>query len=77
MQPIVHGLETEFAGQVAFEQRDANTEAGKITMQTYNLRAHPSYVIVAPDGKLLWSLTGQVNADALRTALKQYASAKQ
>lgn len=74
MQPIVHGLETEFAGQLAFEQRDANTEAGRVTMQMYKLRAHPSYVIVSPDGKLLWSFTGQVSADALRTQLKQYAT---
>ena len=76
MQPIVHGLETEFAGQLAFEQRDANTETGKVTMQTYNLRAHPSYVIVTPDGTLLWSFTGQVSADQLRTPLKRYAKAK-
>jgi len=73
MQPIVHGLETEFASQLAFEQRDANTEAGKTTMQTYNLRAHPSYAIVAPDGKLLWSLTGQVRTDVLQTQLRRYA----
>ena len=74
MQPIVHGLETEFAGQLAFERRDANTEAGRETMQKYQLRAHPSYVIVTPEGKLLWSFTGQVSADALRTPLKQYAT---
>ena len=72
MQPIVHGLETEFAGQLAFEQRDANTEKGKTTMQIYNLRAHPSYVIVTPDGKSLWSLTGQASADQLRTQIKRY-----
>ena len=76
MQPIVHGLETEFAGQLAFEQRDANTEAGKVTMQTYNLRAHPSYVIVAPDGTSLWSFTGQVSADQLRTQLTRYGRKK-
>ena len=76
MQPIVHGLETEFAGQVVFEQRDANTEAGKTTMQTNNLRAHPSYVIVAADGKALWSFTGQMSADALRTQLRRYARKK-
>lgn len=76
MQPIVHGLETEFAGQLAFEQRDANTETGKTTMQIYNLRAHPSYVIVAPDGTSLWSLTGQVSADALRTQIKRYTASK-
>ncbi len=74
MQPIVHGLEIEFAGQLAFERRDATTEVGRVTMQIYKLRAHPSYVIVAPDGKLLWSFMGPMSADALRTQLKQYAT---
>jgi len=76
MQPIVHGLETEFAGQLAFEQRDANMDAGKNIMQAYNLRAHPSYAIVASDGKLLWSFSGQASADALRTQLRRYAAKK-
>jgi len=70
MQPIVHGLETEFAGQVAFERRDANTEKGKTTMVMYGLRAHPSYVIVAPDGKPLWLFMGSLSADRLRTQLQ-------
>jgi hypothetical protein len=73
MQPIVHGLETEFAGQLAFERRDANTEAGRETMQQYHLRAHPSYVIVTPDGKLLWSFMGPMTADSLRTQLQNYS----
>lgn len=72
MQPIVHGLETEFVGQLAFEERNANTEVGKTTMRIYNLRAHPSYALVAPDGKLLWSLTGQVSTDMLRVQLRRY-----
>lgn len=74
MQPIVHGLEIEFAGQLAFERRDATTEAGRVTMQTYHLLAHPSYVIVTPGGKQLWSLMGPVSAERLRTPLKQYAT---
>ena len=72
MQPIVHGLELEFAGRISFEEHDANSAKGKATMATYALRAHPSYVIVAPDGTLLWSLIGQVSADSLRTQLQIY-----
>ncbi len=77
MQPIVNGLETEFAGRIGFEQHDANTEKGKATMATYGLRAHPSYVIVAPDGKRLWSFMGQMSADALRTQIKLSIGNKQ
>ena len=75
MQPIVNGLESEFAGQLAFERRDANTEPGKAVMEAYGLRAHPSYVIVAPDGSALWSFTGQLQADALRKQVRRYANA--
>jgi thiol:disulfide interchange protein len=73
MQPIVNGLETEFRGQIAFERRNANTETGRATMATYGLRAHPSYVIVAPDGKQLWSFMGSMTADSLRTQLQNYS----
>jgi thioredoxin-like negative regulator of GroEL len=75
MQPIVDGLETEFAGQLAFERRDANTESGKAVMDAYGLRAHPSYVIVAPDGAALWSFAGQLPADALQEQVRKYAKA--
>ncbi|MDQ3248557.1 MAG: hypothetical protein M3Q45_05040 [Chloroflexota bacterium] len=76
MQPIVHGLEAEFAGRIAFEQYDANTEKGQATMATYGLRAHPSYVVVALDGKRLWSFMGQMSAEALRAELRQYVAEK-
>ena len=73
MQPIVHGLETEFAGQLAFERRNANTGSGKAVMAAYGLRAHPSYIIVAPDGSALWSYTGPLQAETLREQLRTYA----
>lgn len=72
MQPIVNGLEREFSEQLAFEPRDANTEDGKAAMRAYGLRAHPSYVIVAPDGQILWQFTGPLNAAALRQRVCQY-----
>lgn len=73
MQPIVHGLETEFIGQITFERHDANTETGKAVMDAYGLRAHPSFVIVAPVGAALWSYTGQLQVATLREQLRKYA----
>jgi hypothetical protein len=73
MQPIVHGLETEFAGNLAFERRNANTDTGKVTMEAYGLLAHPSFVIVAPDGTMLWSYLGPLTADQLREQVNQYS----
>jgi hypothetical protein len=72
MQPIVHGLETEFQGKMVFERRNANVGVGIATMDAYGLRAHPSYVIAAPDGKALWSYTGQVSAERLREQISRY-----
>lgn len=72
MQPIVDGLEAEFKGEIAFEQRNANSEEGKATMDTYALRAHPSYVIVAPDGKVLWSGLGEMQTEKLKEHLRKF-----
>jgi streptogramin lyase len=72
MQPIVHGLETEFTGRIAFERRNANTDTGKVTMEAYGLLAHPSFVIVAPDGTMLWSYMGPLSVDRLREQLNQF-----
>jgi hypothetical protein len=72
MQPIVHGLETEFVGQIAFERRNANTDAGRATMDAYALRGHPSFVIVAPDGTALWVYMGPLSGNALREQVRKY-----
>lgn len=73
MQPIVNGLETEYAGNLAFDRRNATTPEGRVELDYYELRGHPSYVIVAPDGTLLWSGFGQVPGDHLRQHLDRYA----
>jgi len=72
MQPIVNGLKREFSEQMAFEQHDANTETGQAALDAYGLRAHPSYVIVAPSGQVLWQFTGPLRIDALRQQICQY-----
>lgn len=66
MQPIVNGLEAEFRNQMAFERFDANRLDGESVMNAYSIRGHPSYLIVDPDGTLLWSFTGAVSANTLR-----------
>lgn len=72
MQPIVNGLEAEFTGKIAFERRNANSDDGKATMQAYNLRVHPSYVLVAPDGKVLWTGLGEMQAVRLQEQLRKF-----
>lgn len=66
MQPIVNGLEAEFEGDLAFERFDANSEDGQMRMRAYDLRGHPSYVIVDSSGEKLWSFSGQLTEENLR-----------
>jgi hypothetical protein len=73
MQPIVNGLEADFAGQLAFVRRNAITPEGKAEMSYYQLPGHPSYVLVDPDGTWLWSGFGPTTEDILREQMEEYA----
>jgi hypothetical protein len=71
MQPIVYGLEEEYGEDLTFDRVNANLEPGRTLLRTYGLRGHPSYVIVDPEGKSLWSATGLLSKDLLRTEIRQ------
>ena len=69
MEPIVHGLETEFEADVAFEQIDASTERGQAAIKAYSLRGHPSYVLLDEKGEVVWQFAGQTEKARLRSQL--------
>ena len=71
MQPIVYGLEEEYGEDLTFYSVNANLEPGRTLLRTYGLRGHPSYVIVDPEGKSLWSASGLLSEDLLRTEIRQ------
>lgn len=70
MTPVVNGLETAFAGQVDIRSLDANSREGRPAFQSYALPGHPSYVIVDPQGEVLWSAFGPKSAADLREAIE-------
>jgi len=70
MQPIVNGLQTEYNDRMLFERIDANSDVGQQRMRDYGLRGHPSYVITDAEGGVLWSATGQLPAELLRTQIR-------
>lgn len=72
MQPIVNGLEAEYSGQMAFETVDANTAVGQTRLRAFDLRGHPSYVIVSVEGMRLWSSSGQMSDRDLRNQITEY-----
>lgn len=69
MAPIVDGLETQYAGLLTFERRDAATRDGEALLRRYGLRGHPSYAIVAASGEALWTATGQKSAQELQAEI--------
>ena len=59
MEPVVNGLEEKYQGQIEFRRIDANTPMGKDAYQAYILRGHPAFLVLNPDGEVLWSGLGE------------------
>ena len=69
MEPIVHGLESEFEAVIRFDHVNASSERGQAAMKTYSLRGHPSYVLLDAQGEEIWQFSGQTSEDQLRSQL--------
>lgn len=70
MRPIVDGLEAEYGARMTFRRLNAAQE-GQDLFQQYNLRGHPSYVILDDQGTIVWRLVGQVPRETLEQAIRQ------
>lgn len=71
MEPIVDGLEDDFGEQVEFRRIDAGTDQGQTTFRAYSLRGHPAFVIVDPEGAVLWTGLGEQTRQALMDQMHQ------
>ena len=71
MQPVVDGLEGEYYDQIDFQQLDANSQDGRAAFQAYGLRVHPSYVIIDPEGAVLWLGLGEQSRDVVNQVLQE------
>lgn len=70
MAPIVNGLEDEYDDRITFQRLNA-AEEGQALFQQYNLRGHPSYVILDTRGEVVWRFAGQTSRATLRQAIEQ------
>ena len=70
MVPVVDGLEEKYQEEVEFRRIDANSQTGKSAYQAYSLRGHPGFVLLSPDGTILWSGIGQLPADNLEEQIR-------
>jgi hypothetical protein len=71
MTPIVDGLEAEYEEQVDFNFLNAGLGDGKRFFKFYGLPGHPSYILLSPDGEVLWRGFGPVSAEALESEIEK------
>ena len=70
MLPVVDGLEVDYNDQVEFQRLDANSQFGRIAFQAYGLRGHPSFVIINPEGRVLWLGLGEQSKEVVNQAIR-------
>ena len=69
MEPVVNGLEASYGEQVDFRLLDVNSDQGGEAFRRYQLLGHPSYIILNPDGEVIWSGLGEQPSDFLEVQL--------
>lgn len=68
--PIVNGLEEEFSGEIIVLRLNAIEVENIELMQSYGVRGHPSFVVLAEDGRVSQTFLGIQSEAALRAALQ-------
>ena len=71
-QPIVHGLETDLAGQATVVRLDLFSPAGRAFFTRHNLDAVPAIVVLDPSGVARYQSSGSLpNPDQIRQAVRE------
>ncbi|MBI3941779.1 MAG: hypothetical protein HY326_02100 [Chloroflexi bacterium] len=69
MTPVVNGLQEKYQDRVDFRRLNAEKE-GKAPFEAYHLRGHPGYILLNPDGKVLWQALGPKSAQELAAQIE-------
>ena len=70
-QPIVHGLETDLAGQATIVRLDLFSKDGQAFFTGHNLGAVPAIVVLDAGGAVRYQSTGTLpDADRIRQAVR-------
>ncbi|WKZ44730.1 MAG: hypothetical protein QY302_02940 [Anaerolineales bacterium] len=70
MQPVVNGLEQTYADQIEFRELNANAPDGQQAFRAYALPGHPGYVLLNPQGEILWKGFGEQSRDSIEAQLQ-------
>lgn len=69
MTPIVNGLESDFAGQVAVVRLNVSDPGVEELQRQYGGRGHPFFAVVDKDGQLTDVYFGPQKAEVLGAAM--------
>ena len=69
MQPVVNGLEQTYADQIEFRELDANAPDGQQAFRAYALPGHPGYILLDPQGEVLWRGFGEQSREDIQRQL--------
>ncbi|HSG45291.1 MAG TPA: hypothetical protein VLA72_19275 [Anaerolineales bacterium] len=70
MQPVVNGLIETYGDQIEFRELDANTPDGQQAFRAYALPGHPGYILLNPEGEVLWKGFGEQSRESIETQLQ-------
>jgi hypothetical protein len=70
MEPVVNGLEATYQDQIEFRALDANSTDGQKAFRVYALPGHPGFVLLNPEGEVLWKGFGEQNRESLDAQLR-------
>lgn len=65
MEPVVNGLEDIYGSEIDVRRLNANLPDGKTAFQYYSLQGHPSFVLLNPEGEVLWQGLGEQSSENL------------
>jgi thioredoxin-like negative regulator of GroEL len=71
MTPIVDGLRNEFRGRADVVRLNAAEAANEVLQARYDVRGHPSFVVLDGAGQAAQRFFGPQTAEVLRQALAQ------
>lgn len=71
MQPIVNGIKKSYETQVEIRRINASTPEGIKVFRDFNLRGHPSYILLNSNGDILWQGLGELLVEEIIIQLDQ------